>query len=297
MTGTVPLEVISGIHGDQDRLAALNDLIGDVFGISFAEWDKAGYWDTDFVPNTAFDKDGTMAIANVSVYSLDMIIAGQPCRVAQICSCATCEDHRNSGIGSKLLCDTLARVQATHDLVFVMSSDRAISFYRRQGFVPLLEQIPTLLANRTKPKPGCVRLDADSKDDLALIFDLAKRRSPVSQSCGVLTPGLLMFHVINVLPGCLYHIPDLSCVVLMKRRGRRLRIFDIVAQKMPTFTELHPYLTEGRRDLVEFSFLPDQLGSHGLRWRRSRANNLHVLPTSRIGFNMPRVLIPFTAQA
>ncbi len=295
MIDTGPSEAIANSHSNPDSLAALSDLVNDVFGISFTEWDEAGYWDVNYVPNLVFDHD--IAIANVSVYSLDMIIAGQPCRAAQICSCATREDRRNSGIGGTLLSETLASAKTTHDLVFVMSSDRAIPFYRRQGFVRVLEQIPTLLTNRTKPKPGCVRLNADSKNDLALIADLAKRRNPVSQSCGVLAPGLLMFHVINVLHECLYHIPDLSCVVLMKRRGRRLRIFDIIAQKMPAFAELHPYLTEGRRDLVEFGFLPDQLSSHGLRWRPSRANNLHVLATSRVRLNMRRVLIPFTAQA
>ena len=73
-----------------------------------------------------------------------------------------------------------------------------------------------------------------------------------------------MFHALSVLPHYLFHVPDLGCLVMMKRRGRRLHIFDIVAPEMPAFADLYPYLAEGRRDRVEFAFLPDQLDVSGL---------------------------------
>ncbi len=295
MSGLQQLETVRDVRADVRQFAGLNDLIDDVFGVSFASWDEAGFWDPRYVPTTLFDDE--VAVANASIYSLDMVIDGRPCRVAQVCTCATREGWRDQGLGSGLLGDAIARARTDHDLVFVMSTNRAIPFYLRQGFEPVLEQIPTLRTGRVRPKLGLIKLDIENSDDLELISQIAGQRSPVSRLCGVLSLGLFMFHVLNVLPGCLYYCADLSCLVLMKRRGKRLRVFDIVTPKTPRFSELHPYLSEGRRDLVEFRFLPDQLGVSGLRWRRSRENNLHILPGSASALDMRRVLIPFTAQA
>ena len=165
----------SGMPLSPRHLAALNQLVDDVLGISFSDWAEAGFWDNRFTPRMLFD--GEDAVANVSVYSIDMVIQGEPCRAAQIATCATREDRRNQGLGSTLLAESLAQVRADHDLVFVMSTDRAVPFYRRQGFEPVLEQIPTLVADRTRPKPGLLPLDVENRDDLALIADKASTRT------------------------------------------------------------------------------------------------------------------------
>ena len=125
---------LSDIHAAPDRLAAFNRLVDEVFGLSFEAWDKAGFWDPCYTPLTTFEGDA--ALVNVSLYSLDMVIRDRPSRVAQICTCVTREDRRGQGLGGALLSQRLKEARASHDLVFVMSTGRAVPFYRRHGLCP-----------------------------------------------------------------------------------------------------------------------------------------------------------------
>ena len=53
-----------GYRNENKYRAAFNNLAKKIFGISFEEWYRAGYWNEKYIPYTLFD--GERAIANVS---------------------------------------------------------------------------------------------------------------------------------------------------------------------------------------------------------------------------------------
>jgi ribosomal protein S18 acetylase RimI-like enzyme len=283
----------SSSYRDGTKVESLNALIDKVFGFDFRDWRAAGFWDESYRPYTLFD--GDRAVSNVSVYSLDMRIGSEWRKAAQICTTATLPDYRHRGLATDLLDAALKEARASHDFVFLLAADDALGLYRRQGFRPVIEHMVRYKPPRTRPREGLRRLDAESADDLALIACLAGTRAPVSELCGVRNTSLLMFHCLYDLRDCLAHIPDLDCVVLYERKGRRLRIYDVIAREVPPFAALHPYLTAGGREDVAFCFLPDRMQIRDPIWRRSRENNLHVLgPSPFVG---RRVMLPFTCHA
>jgi hypothetical protein len=139
------------------------------------------------------------------------------------------------------------------------------------------------------------KLDLNQAADMELLQGLAERRTPVSDTLGVVSPKLFMFHALYQFPGGLYHVRDLDVAVAIRREGPRLKVFDVVGPNMPHFSELRPYLVSAETSEIDFYFVPDKLGIENLRWRLLRGNNLH--DRGDIPLRNGRFLFPFTAHA
>jgi hypothetical protein len=188
-----------------------------------------------------------------------------------------------------------AWAQPRHAIFFLFADEEALPFNRRLGFEPVVESQPVLPVLGARAAPGLYKLSVDDPDHRALIYDLAQRRTHVSNRVAVLNPALLMFHVLYMLRDHVHHIPDLNVVVLSKRAGERLTIYDVIGPSMPGFNQLYPFLAaESDREVV-FAFWPDRLGiDQEIGLRPLTSNNLHVKGT----FDASRpVLFPFTAHA
>ena len=69
-----------------------NDFLVRIHNLGLTNWEEMGYWDNDYRPFSLFEDD--RIISNVCLYSMDMMVAGERSRVAQIsaaglarCSC------------------------------------------------------------------------------------------------------------------------------------------------------------------------------------------------------------------
>jgi GNAT superfamily N-acetyltransferase len=279
---------------DDNGLAQLGELTAEVFGFEFLEWSARGLVDPSYVP-VSYLLDGRV-IANVSVYSLDMVVRGAPARALQVCTCATLERYRGRGLASELLIYALERFAKAHDFVFLFSADEAMPLYQRHGFVPVPESLPSVRAPSQARRPGAVRLDVNHPEDLARLVQLAQNRTPVSWLLGVNHAPLLLFHCLHGLRERLCYVPEFDCVVVFaQHEDGRLTIYDIVGQRLPPFVSLYPYLVgEPAPAVVEFMFLPDRLELTDIDWAPHSGNHLHVLGGSPFA---GRVLFPYTSQA
>lgn len=79
---------------------AFDNLITKVFGLSFEEWYRAGYWNDRYIPYTLF---GESAVANASVNIMDFSTLGEQKRYIQIGTVATDENYRKKNLSRFLM--------------------------------------------------------------------------------------------------------------------------------------------------------------------------------------------------
>ena len=73
-----------------------------VFGLSFEEWHRAGWWTDRYVPYTMVYRDGSAA-ANVSVNRIDTVWRGEALRLVQLGTVMTAPEHRGKGLARSLM--------------------------------------------------------------------------------------------------------------------------------------------------------------------------------------------------
>jgi GNAT superfamily N-acetyltransferase len=273
---------------------AFQRFLVEIHGLDLSGWESAGYWDESYRPFSYFDAEGRV-VSSVCVYSLAMIVRGSPCRGAQISGVGTSAARRRQGLNRRLTEIALEWAATDHEFVFLFANDDAVPFYARCGFLPVEERIPRVDVQPGRPRPGLRRLDLDEATDVELLHGLAERRAPVSDTLGVISPRLFMFHALYRFRECLYHIRDLDVVVAVERDGPRLTVYDVVGPRVPRLDDLGPYLIAAETTEIEFYFVPDKLAIENPRWRALRGNNLH--DRGDIPLRTERFLFPFTAHA
>ena len=279
---------------DPDARQAFKDFLQQIHNLDLAPWEAAGFWDPAYRPYSLFDDDGRV-ISSVCLYSLDMVVDGKPMRGAQISGVGTLPAFRRRGLNRELTEKALAWARDTHDFHFLFSDEEAIPFYARCGFERLDEQMPHLRIRPPAQLRTPQRLDMEAASDRALVHDLGVRRAPVSEQLGVLSPKLLMFHAMYPLRELLHYVKSLDAVVAFQRKGDRLAIYEVVAETMPTWEQLAPFVAVPETRHVSFSFCPDQLGVQDIRWERHPDNDLH--DRGDIPLRGQAFLFPYTAHA
>lgn len=273
---------------------AFQRFLAEIHGLDLSGWESAGYWDECYRPFSYFDPEGRVA-SSVCVYSLELIVQGSPCRAAQISGVGTSAARRRQGLNRRLTEIALEWAAPGHDFVFLFANDDAVPFYARCGFLQVEERIARVDVQPGAPRPGLRRLDPDEPSDVKLLSASAELRAPVSDTLGVISPKLFMFHALYRFRDCLYHIRNLDVVVAIERDGPHLTVYDVVGPRVPRFDELCPYLVTPDTTEIEFYFVPDKLEIENPRWRALRGNNLH--DRGDIPLRTERFLFPFTAHA
>ena len=142
-----------------------------VFGLSFEEWHRAGWWTDRYVPYTMVYRDGSAA-ANVSVNRIDTVWRGEALRLVQLGTVMTAPEHRGKGLARSLMEAVLDDWGRTCDGVYLYANDTVLEFYPKFGFVPAREHVCTLPlpAQVTAPaEGGFARLDMDTQAGRALL--------------------------------------------------------------------------------------------------------------------------------
>lgn len=294
MTGAENVTIRSAYWDDTPAKNEFKKFLNSIFGLDLTLWEQKGFWDDDlYIPFSFFD--GSRIVSSACLYSMDMVIEGQRRRVGQFSGVGTLPQFRRRGLNQRLTEEAIKWASPTHDGLFLFSSDEAVPFYGKCGFVPVEEKAPTLRVEPPMHKPGLRKLNVESDQDLELIYRHACDRTPVSDVLGALNAKLLMFHCLYTLKDHAYCIPDLDVVAFFKIDGKRLTLFDVVGRSVPPFSELHPYLAQQPHDEVWFEFMPDKMGIDATGWRTPKGNNTHIYPPFRLPG--PSCVIPYVAHA
>lgn len=187
-----------------------------VFGLSFEEWHRAGWWTDRYVPYTMVYRDGSAA-ANVSVNRIDTVWRGEALRLVQLGTVMTAPAHRGKGLARSLMEAVLDDWGRTCDGVYLYANGTVLEFYPKFGFVPAREHVCTLPLPARGAAPaegGFARLDMDTQAGRALLLRCYERSNPFSALPMLDNPGLLMFYCSGFLKDCVYYSSayDLACV-------------------------------------------------------------------------------------
>jgi GNAT superfamily N-acetyltransferase len=270
----------------------INFLI-QIFGLDLSLWDKMGFWDDNFRPFTYFEND--RLVSSLCVYSLEMMVAGKPCRVAQVSSVGTLPEYRRQGLNSELTRKALDWAKEKHEFFFLFADKEAYPFYKSCGFRRADEYQLSIPATGKPPIPGAKKLELANDEHLQLICDCAAQRVPISSKLGVLDQKLFLFWCAYFLKENIHYIADLEVLVLCKREQGVLTIFDIVGREIPTFAELYRFVASENDQAVRFEFMIDKLRLDDPTRTKAYDGGLHLI--GAFPFEGRKFLFPITAHA
>jgi hypothetical protein len=73
-------------------------------------------------------------------------------------------------------------------------------------------------------------------------------------------------------------VPELNVVVFRELADGRLTLADVIGPRMPSFDELHPYLTDQPHHEIRFGFVPDRMEVGGGETVELADNLCHAWP-------------------
>ncbi|MCF7923339.1 MAG: GNAT family N-acetyltransferase [Candidatus Marinimicrobia bacterium] len=285
------LELKTEYWHDSQAREAFKTFILNIHGLDFTEWEAQGYWDQVYTPFSYF-KDGKI-ISSVCIYLLDAVIAGRSTRLIQISGVGTHPDWRRQGLSRELTELGLEWARGQHEGVFLFADTPAIPYYQACGFTPLKEYLEVIYGIPTETRPGAIQLDPMLKDQQDKIFEYAQGRVPLSDRFSINNPKLFMFYILYFLKNNIYEIKELGCLVCYKREGNTLSIYDIVAEEIPSFEDLYPYIAVETDHKIKFHFHTDKLGLRNVE--RERIEHNHAFTRGNFPVNDP--VFPYTSRA
>ncbi len=269
------------------------DLLIQIFGLDLSLWDRMGFWDDNYRPFSYFEDD--RLVSSLCIYSLEMMIAGKLCRVAQVSGVGTLPEYRRRGLNSELTRKALDWARDKHDFFFLFADDDAHPFYKSCGFRRADEHQISIPVVGQSPLPGAKKLELANEQHLQLICSCAEHRAPISNELGVMNQKLFMFWCLYFLKKNIYYLADLEVLVLCKREQGVLTIFDIVGREIPTFAELYPFIAGESDESVRFEFMVDKLGLADPVQTRASDSGLHLM--GEFPLQDKKFLFPCTAHA
>lgn len=223
--------------------------------IALAERAGAQAWHRVSVPFVAYD--GAQPVGHVGVLAIPLMLGGTPVVVGGIHAVGTHPRYRRRGYVRRLLeaalayCDErFATTQLTTEVPEV---------FRRAGFRPILQTRVEIAAPRGR-SPGFRPLALDSPADRAILDRLLRRRQPVSRRLSALDPGwLFIFDEVLATGGFtrLHYAEDLDLVAAYEVNDGRLRLYDLVAERLPRLDDVLVRIATPYSE-VDLFFVPDR---------------------------------------
>ena len=109
-------------------------LAEQIFGISFAEWHRGGYWQQSYLPYALVE--GEEVVANVSVNTMEFLRFGERKRYVQLGTVMTAPRFRGQGLARQLLEHVLLEWESCCQGIYLYANDTVLNFYPKFGFQP-----------------------------------------------------------------------------------------------------------------------------------------------------------------
>lgn len=235
------------------------DFIKFIHNLDLSYWDKLGYWDDNYRPFSLFDNE--KIVAHACLYTMDMMVNGKRCKVAQISAVGTHPDYRRLGLNFELTQKVFEWATPKHDFYYLFADDMALPFYKHCGFRMVDEYKTVLKLEGQKPKTEnqIIKLDTTQQKDRDLIYTMAQQRSAASDKLGVFNPKLLMFWCLYFLKDNIYYIPDLDAIIIYSRENKKVTISDVIASDIPSLEQFYPSISDKDDREVVFQFMIDKM--------------------------------------
>ncbi len=251
----------SGHFGDAARWRALAGLLQDVFEIDVTGMDRLGGPDPTSVAFGWFDAAGT-CIANISAFSLPLVVDGAVVRAAGLQSGAVRPGHRGRGLYRDVLQAALDHCDAAGFQAVALLTDTP-ELYRRHGFEPLAQHRFAGAAPVGGTARPVRRLDIGNDADIALLRQLLEGRRPVCDQFAPLRQGEMFLFNASLMPDLRLDLMD-DDIVLAWRTGKdgAFELLDIVGARIPGLADILASLRVAP-SRITVHFAPDRLAWAG----------------------------------
>jgi len=279
---------------DQQAKESLIRFLYDIHNLDLTLWDERGLWDRKYRPFSFFD--GDRVVSNVCIYTMDMVVAGRECRVAQVSGVGTHPDYRRKGLSSELTRRAMEWAQPKHDFFYLFADEEAFSLYARFGFRNVIEHKTVLAVEGREAVPGAEKLNIDSPDHFQFIYRKAAEREAVSDTLGIKNKRLLMFWCLYFLRDEIHYINDLDIIVMFSRESGIVTVSDVVGSQIPPFADIYPYISDPADREVHFLFMVDKMNLIDARpVALDGSNGTHLCGDFPLGDS--EFILPRTSQA
>jgi GNAT superfamily N-acetyltransferase len=241
-------------------------LLGSVWSKLPHGIERAREWGADWLDHSEpfVRADAGVSIAHVGIMEIPVVLDGRAVTLAGIHAVCTHLDHRGRGHLRETMLRALAWVDGRYEAAVLWANDPAI--YGRFGFVPRAESVFRAARAGMSAERRTRTMSLESEGDVRLLCDSLSKRAPVSTRCGARDPGWLS--LINLgLWGApaptIAFAEDLDAIVVYEIRERALRLYDVIAESIPTLESIERFLGPGF-DSVEVFFSPDALDAPAL---------------------------------
>jgi predicted N-acetyltransferase YhbS len=222
-------QFIKGYRHNEELRNSFNELASGTFGINFEKWYESGFWTDKYEPYSLLA--GEKVVANVSVNKIGLLVNGKRKQAIQIGTVMTHPEHRKRGLSAFLMDKVLQDFQDS-DLFYLFANSTVLDFYPKFGFHAVQEHQGILEVTGQAEKIELAKLDTGRPEDLKMISQLAENRMAVSKKFSTAdTAELFMFYCLYAFPEDIYYCREEDAVILMKKEGRDLHVFDIASLK------------------------------------------------------------------
>lgn len=230
------LEFIKDYKTDDKLRKSLNRMTEKIFGFSFENWYKAGYWSGSCIPYSLV-KDGEI-VSHVTVSEIDFIIDGKAKKCVQLGTVMTDKRYRNMGLSAYLLNEIKREYAGDRFMIFLYASKMALSFYPKFGFIKKDEYKVDIQVSADRPHTKIRKLDMSSEADRTTLLRLAEKPYPIHRMSMQNNPGLIAFYSMDFcsvisFSDSLYYSDEEDAAIVMETGddGRKLTVYDIYSSK------------------------------------------------------------------
>lgn len=212
-------------YKDNDKLRLSFDALAkETFGISFETWYQNGYWNENYICYSYFDGDDI--VSNVSMNTMELLVAGEKKRAIQIGTVMTKESYRRKGFALDLMHKVFEDYDDHYDFYFLAADDDAIVLYEKCGFRARSENkfkidLSGYELSRTKVLEP-VEIDGD------VLLRYKRAAQPLSQAIwGLDTDHVFMFYYTLGFSQIVYKVEDAYAIFEIKEDV--MHLYDIIA--------------------------------------------------------------------
>ena len=201
--------------------------------------------------------EGERVLAHVGVLEMNLVVAGRPMLVGGIHAVVTHPDHRRRGLSRALMEEALAWCEARYGTLLLTGEPE---LYDRYGFRSVPEHRFAGKKGGSGGR-GLRLLDRKSGYDGEILLRLLDARAPVSERLGIVRDRAIFLFDTALWP--LHYAEDLDAVVAYSVKQGTLRLYDIVAERMPGLGAVLARIPEPF-ERIEVYFTPDRVGGQDL---------------------------------
>lgn len=232
------MEIIKNYIEEDMYLEKLNTLTNEVFGFSFKDWVKNGYYTKEYIPYS-FLEDGKV-VSNVSANIMKFKYNDEIKNYIQIGTVMTSSSFRNRSLASKLMKYVIEEYKNKCDGIYLFGDLKAVDFYKKLGFKIINQYRYNLkreyIGKNINNKNQFIQVSIDNISLKNLFIEYVKNGISYGNFEQINRFGLTMFY--SQYFEDIYYIDNLDVFVVLEQENNKLILKSIFGKKDVSLEEI-----------------------------------------------------------